>query len=102
MFLEVFAELGIVGGILFFGVLYFSLSNYWRGHRLASKEGENFSLGYALFVVMIGFLVAGLFLSQGKESVLWFLLGLGLAFPVHEHARKSEPGLLVREEQAVD
>ena len=97
MFLEVFAELGVIGGLLFFGVVYFSLSNFWRGHRAALRESEYFSLGYALFVAMVGFLIAGLFLSQGKESVLWFLLGLGLAFHLQDttlEERQNEGDLL--------
>ncbi len=88
LFLEMFGEIGLLGGLMFLGILYYSLSNYWRAHRRARKAGNHFSLAYALLVGMAGFLFAGLFLSQGKESVLWFLLGVGLAYPTSSRRRE--------------
>ncbi len=81
LFLEIFGELGIFGGAMFLSVVYFALRSYWHSHQLAKRNNEYFSLAYALLVSMTGFLFAGLFLSQGKESILWFLLGMGLAYP---------------------
>ena len=95
MFVEFFGELGIVGGILFLRILYFSLHNYWRSNKLERKRGNTFSLAYALLVGMAGFLFAGLFLSQGKESVLWFLLGMGLAYPATSRTRRRRKKKLV-------
>ena len=90
LFLEMFGELGIIGGVLFLGVIFFSLYSYWKAHRRARRKGEYFSLAYALLTAMAGFLFAGLFLSQGKESVLWFLLGMGLAYPASSSRRRKK------------
>ncbi len=90
LFLEMFGELGVLGGFLFLGVIFFSLYSYWRAYRRARKKGEYFSLAYALLTAMAGFLFAGLFLSQGKESVLWFLLGMGLAYPAGRRRRRKK------------
>jgi len=88
LFLEMFGELGILGGALFLAVVYYSLRAYWNSHRRSIKSGEHFNLAYALMAGMAGFLFAGLFLSQGKESVLWFLLGMGLAFPATKRRKR--------------
>ncbi len=88
LFLEIFGELGIFGGLLFLGILYQALHGYWKEHRRARDKGDHFSLAYAMLTAMAGFLFAGLFLSQGKESVLWFLLGIGLAFPATSRRRR--------------
>lgn len=89
LFLEMFGELGLVGGVMFLGIVYYSLKSYWKAHRRGlRKGGSNYTLAYALLTSMAGFLFAGLFLSQGKESVLWFLLGMGLAFPATARRRK--------------
>jgi len=80
MFLEFFGESGIIGGTLFILLIYLALRGYWRKYRTSDRNAGHFPLSYALLSGNIGFLFAGLFLSQGKESVLWFLLGIGLAY----------------------
>ena len=80
MYLEFFSENGLVGGILFlmmFGQSLFGLLRLDR--RCGDVTGPKFGLGFAIAIALGGMLFSGLFLSQAKNSVLWFVTGLGFA-----------------------
>lgn len=76
--LEFFAENGLLGGLLLWCIFLMALQGFTRFDRIYVTEGP-FGIGFALAVSLGGMLVAGLFLSQGKNSILWFLVGAGLA-----------------------
>ncbi len=80
-FLEVLAETGVVGGILFAGilgaVLWWMLSAARTFARLGDVRTELLMRG--LFVATIGYLVAGMFISANYQKLLWLLLALGPA-----------------------
>ena len=79
LYLEFFAENGFVGGILLLFIFMISLRHLAAYDHVTSVLKQQFGLGFLVALALTGMLFAGLFLSQGKNSVLWFLIGLGLA-----------------------
>lgn len=66
-FLEIFAELGFIGFLLYLGSIFFALRSQYRVKK-------KFYTDY--YIAVIGFFVASFFLSSILEEALWFLLGL--------------------------
>ena len=81
-YLQILAELGVVGELLFLGVLGLVLEATRRGVRLLARRGKQTLelVGRGLFVGTIGMLTAFFFLSAQYEKQLWLTLGLLLAF----------------------
>jgi O-antigen ligase len=79
MHLEVLAETGICGALLFWSICFLSLAGMSRYDRVLRSSSSDFSLAFAFFAALLSMLFFGLFLSQGKNTVLWFLLGVGFA-----------------------
>jgi putative inorganic carbon (hco3(-)) transporter len=80
-YLHIFAELGIVGGVLFLAILGFSLLCVLRAARAFARMDEKGMelLARALLVALVGILTADFFISEQFGKQLWFLLGLGPA-----------------------
>ncbi|MCM2356997.1 MAG: O-antigen ligase family protein [Geobacteraceae bacterium] len=82
MYLQFLVENGIFGIILFFVIIFrtfASLRKIDKAHCLYPVREGKFRIGYAIAVSLAGMLISGLLLSQAKNSVLWFMIGLGLA-----------------------
>lgn len=81
MYLDVLAETGVVGLLLFTGLLTFSLLSTLRAARLFQLAGDADMeiLSRALFVGLLGLLAADFFLSELLSKQLWILLALGPA-----------------------
>jgi O-antigen ligase len=80
-YLEMLAELGIVGGGLFIALIAFSVAAAGRAARAFGRVGD---LGMevlcrALVAAMVGTLVADFFISEQVSKQFWLLLGLGPA-----------------------
>jgi exopolysaccharide production protein ExoQ len=78
-YLEVLAEGGIPGLVMFLAILGFSLGcirKAWIACR-ASHDPDLELIAYALFAGIVGFLVASFFLSQEFSKQLYVLLALG-------------------------
>jgi O-antigen ligase len=81
-YLELFAELGLVGLLLFLGILVATMAAAWRGVRLMGGTSVNTGLiGRGLVAGMVGLLVAYIFLSGEYQKQLWLLLGLLTTIP---------------------
>lgn len=80
-YLEVLAELGVVGLALFASIIAFSLGAMLAAARhfakLADRAMQAFCL--ALAVALVGSLAADFFISEEYSKQLWLLLGLGPA-----------------------
>lgn len=80
-YLEVWAETGIVGLLLFLGVIGFSLVSMLRAARAFERQRDVQMeiLARALFVALAAFLAAAFFASREYTKDGWLLLGLGPA-----------------------
>jgi O-antigen ligase len=83
LYLEIAAERGVVG-LIVFGVLLFCLGrHFWRAHTTFAKAGQ---LHYAQMVLALavgfaGYLAAALFLHESYTHYFWMMVGLALAVP---------------------
>jgi O-antigen ligase len=81
IYLEVLAELGIPGAILFLVLLLFglgcSVAALSRFRQLGERRLQ--ALAMSIAVSLVGLLAADLFASEQYERELWLLLGLGPA-----------------------
>jgi probable O-glycosylation ligase (exosortase A-associated) len=81
-FIQIGAELGVIGLLLFIGLIYTSIKSMRALRRLVQNDpqfGNILWLTHAIEVGLIGYMVAGFFLSQAYSSILYFLLGLGVS-----------------------
>jgi len=80
-YLESFAELGIVGGVLFLALIVAAFMTLHALVRQASAHGDLFlaALSRALQLALLGFALTSVFLSAQTHRTLWVLLGLALA-----------------------
>jgi O-antigen ligase len=79
VYLQVLAELGIVGLALFFGLLAFSLRCALTAARRFEKSGDEVMeiFARALIPAVAAVLVSDLFASEQFNKLLWLLLALG-------------------------
>jgi O-antigen ligase len=82
-YLEVFAELGIVGIVAFVGIVGGALWKAPDAIRTFMRSGDfsNEALARGLLVGLAGMLAAYLFVSGQYEKQLWLLVGLTAALP---------------------
>jgi O-antigen ligase len=78
-YLEIVAELGFVGLLLFLSIIAFSLRCAVKAARgfAHTGDGEMELLARGLVVAVIGILVADIFISAQFSNQLWILLALG-------------------------
>jgi putative inorganic carbon (hco3(-)) transporter len=94
LYLEAFAETGIVGALALAAVLWFALSGAWRArNRLVGRDAL---LAEGIFVALVSFLVAALFLHLTYPRYLWLLVGFGLAAGNLARGAAREPGFELR------
>jgi len=79
MHLEMFVETGLFGGLLFELIMLLAFKGFLGYDKHNKTKQKSYTLGYMLALSLIGLLFSGLFLSQGKNSVLWFIVGMGFA-----------------------
>ena len=101
MYLEFFAENGIVAGGLFLYILIVPMRSLIKLDRyLASPTSpKDFGIGFAMAMSILAILLGCLFLSEAKNAVLWFLIGIGfssvqvISRHYNEHRiQNAEPG----------
>jgi len=75
-YLEIMAELGLIGIILFFILVFLSLRSL---KKIASQNTLIGTYAKGLFIGLIGFLVAATFLHAQQEKVFWMIIFLSAA-----------------------
>ena len=90
-YLEVLAEQGIVGLVLFAAFLVGALTLGWRAVRAFTSSGDTDLelIARGVLVALVGMLAASVFLSAEYEKQLWLLLGLSIALTTLTRARSS-------------
>jgi O-antigen ligase len=81
-YLEMFAELGVIGGALFLALIAFSVGAAGRAAHIFERLGDVRMeiLARTLVIAMVGVMAADFFISEEASKELWLLLGLGPAF----------------------
>ena len=81
VYLQVLAELGVPGLVLFLGVVGSGLLAAWRAAGLFARRDDPFleTCARALVLALIALLVADMFASDQLNKGLWLLIGLGPA-----------------------
>jgi O-antigen ligase len=80
MYVEFLAEFGVIGALAVFSVFYIALIRLLRLDATAIQEGGGgryVGFGYALG--LFAMLLMSFTLSQGYNSVFWFIVGMGLS-----------------------
>jgi len=89
LYLETLAELGVVGAAALLSIVWLAVSGAWRARaRLPTREGL---LAEGVFVALIGFLAASLFLHLSYPRYLWVPVGLALVAGRLAEKRVTEP-----------
>lgn len=93
-YLQVLAEMGVVGLALFVAVIVICLSCALRAAHIAAKKGDVAleALARAVFFALIGVLTAELFISQMHGKLLWGLLALSPAMLAIAHRERETHG----------
>ena len=77
LYLEYFAETGLVGGSLILAFVALALRGAWRARR--AFTGRDSLLAEGVFVALVGYFVNAIFLHPSAYSrYFWLMLGLGL------------------------
>jgi O-antigen ligase len=76
LYLGALAETGIVGAVALLAILWLALRGAWRARRRLA--GPDALLAEGIFVALVTFLVAALFLHLSYPRYLWLLVGFGL------------------------
>lgn len=83
MYIEILAEFGIIGFFVFLTICFFSLKNLFMLDRkkfLCDEKDQKYRfIGYAYGLSLMSMLLMGLTLSQGYNSVFWFIVGIALS-----------------------
>ena len=82
IFLGVASQLGLVGLLLFLGVLFFAF-------KTALPLARRSSLGAGIFLGLIVSMIAGMTLSWESQKIVYVLFGSVLALQLHASARLS-------------
>jgi O-antigen ligase len=92
MYLEVLAELGVVGLALFLAIIGFSLACLVRAVRRFNQIGDRQLeiLSRAMFVALVGLLASDFFGSREFAKELWLLLSICPAVLAMSRARSRE------------
>lgn len=79
MYLQVLAEMGVVGLALFLAIILLSIGAAVKAVKVFGARGERSMevLGRALVLGIVGFLAADFFLSDQYDKQLWLLLAMG-------------------------
>ncbi len=99
IYLEVLAELGVVGLLLFLSILVYSVSSAVRAARAFDHAGDQRmeALARCVAVALIALLAADFFASEQFSKQLWLLLALG---PVLLRVARTEEAEAEKEESA--
>lgn len=74
-YIQVLAETGIVGFVLFSSLIILAIRNYWANIQAASKSGMS-HIYWTWLIILVVLLVGGMTKTDSIDKFLWFLLGM--------------------------
>jgi O-antigen ligase len=98
-YLQILAELGIVGLAMFLGIIGFAISCALKAARWFGRHGDTQMelLSRGMIVALVGILTADFFISEQYGKQLWLMLGLGPA--LYGVARRTYPAAAKKQVQ---
>jgi O-antigen ligase len=83
LYLETAAEMGVPGILALMGVFGAAFVALSTGRRRFREMGDlrTDSLGHAIGVALVGYLLTSIFLHMAFARLMWLLVGMALAFP---------------------
>jgi len=76
MYLEIMAELGIIGIFLFLSTIFFTLKGL---NRIIKSKSSLIGYAKGFYIGLVGFLIAGIFLHAQQDRILWFFIFMSTA-----------------------
>ena len=79
-YIEMFAELGILGGIPFVLIMYRSGKRYLKILKAKTSTNRTFNnIIFSLFLGWMGFMIGQVFLSAQVKKQLWLIVGISIS-----------------------
>jgi len=76
MYIEIMAELGIIGAVLFFAIIYSLFKTLKKIVKMNILE-SNYAQG--IYIGLVGFLIAAIFLHAQQDKGFWFVMFMTIA-----------------------
>jgi putative inorganic carbon (HCO3(-)) transporter len=90
LYLEYFAEMGLLGGLLILTFIALALRGAWRARRVFT--GRDRLLAEGVFVALVGYFINGVFLHpSGYTRYLWLVLGFGFVCRRLAESKEAAP-----------
>lgn len=82
LFLEILAERGIVGALIYCALVWFSIWSILRSKRMLIARGalNDARVGQALILCFVGYFSASIFLHEAFSGYFWLLVALAISF----------------------
>ena len=82
LFLEILAERGIVGALIYGALVWFAIWSILRTKRLLVARGalKEARVGTALILCFVGYFSASIFLHEAFSGYFWLLVALAISF----------------------
>jgi O-antigen ligase len=95
MYLEIAADTGIVGLVALVAIVAATMLQLWRASRFWAAAGRDdlYSLGQGLFMALLAYMAAAVFLQLSYQRYFWFLVALGnaTAWMLRREAARATP-----------
>ena len=103
MFVQIAAETGIFGLLLFLMVILATLRTVWELRKMSTRSGKQIAaarMGMAISIGFIGYVVCGFFVNVAYNSTLYILIALIVA--ARNIAKQQESQEISTEEKTVE
>lgn len=103
MYLQIFADMGVVGLALYLLFYYAMFRNLRRAHRRYVVAGDKtgVTMTTVLQICLVAFLFCAVFLHALHQPIWWIVAALAVAIPMHRIDFRRDPELIDVEPQDV-